>query len=157
MSGSFKIGVAILAVGVVATSFREASGQAAPPEQAIEQLQPVKLEAADSPLRRLLKERFNTSVEEVQAVTALWYGGKTVLEEVATAVARFAKAGVEMAETPAERIKYLALALSQAKTTESFVREKYNAGGAGVDELLRARGLRLDAEIALLRERDAAK
>jgi hypothetical protein len=147
------VGIAVIC-GLGAFS-PEANAQAAKPEESIDDVQPVKIAQSDSPLRKLLKERFNTAVEEVRAANALYGSGKTTLDAVLEAMGRFAKAGVELAQTPAERVRYRELTLTSAQTMEAMVQDRFQEGGASLDAMLRAKGVRLDAEIALLREREA--
>src|SRR5687768_10114914 len=68
---------------------------------------PVEILKTDSPLNRLLKERFNTALEEARAQLALWNGGAITLQDLSESLQRMARAGVELAETSADQIKYL--------------------------------------------------
>jgi hypothetical protein len=121
------------------------------------QAKPIAIDERDSPLRKLLKQRRNVALEEMSATHALYRGGRVALDDVVASTMRFGNAGLELAETPAERIKYREAVLALAKTVESIVRVKHDAEVEPVQAMARATYARLDAEIALLREREAAK
>lgn len=151
-----RINAAIIAgfVSVIVVSYGTSSAQELQ-QEGWEQLKPVEIKETDSGLQKLLKERLNVAVQEVQANLSLYRSGRATLETATDSIERYAKAGIELAESPAERIKYLELVFESAKSTERMVNEKYAVQVEPVQAMLRARGLRIEAEINLLRERQA--
>ena len=143
-----------LAAALVAAG--PAQAQETEAEAWLNEAKPLEVSDQDSPLRKLLKQRYNVSIEETRAVNALYRGGRITLDEVLGATLRLGQAGVEVSETPAERIKYREAVLGVAKTIERIVRQKHESASEPLQTMLRATGVRLDAEIALLREREAA-
>jgi hypothetical protein len=117
----------------------------------------VEIGEKDSDLRKLLKNRYNATVEELKAVYTLYRGGRVELGDLADCVQRFSKSGVELAETPAERVRYLELSFEAARSVEAIVQRKWAADVEPKQALLRAQGVRYDIEIELLRAREAAK
>jgi hypothetical protein len=94
------------------------AAQIATLEELRREIPPVVVGANDSPLRKLLKVRFNTAVEETMALEAEYRRGKLMLEDLVTARSHLAKSGLELAENPAERVKQRELAFAAAKRIE---------------------------------------
>jgi hypothetical protein len=147
----------IATVTMVCWTYSPSSAQERSLDELRREVVPAKINDADSPLQKLLKERYNTAIEEVKSVDALRSRGLVSLETMAEALQRVAQCGVELAATPAERIKHRELNLAAAQAVERIVREKFESATESLQAYLRAKGLRLDAEIALLRERETAK
>jgi hypothetical protein len=126
-------------------------------EGVLSQFQPAAAVPDDSPLRMLLKQRYNTTLEEVTQAARLWQGGKIEFDGVTTAQTRLGEFGLELAETPAQKIAHWERMLAASQTLETITRGKLENGSGPPREVLRAKGMRLDAEIGLLREREAAK
>jgi hypothetical protein len=155
----------VLRLGLLCAAMAFPIGILAPPlaaqiptiEEMRREIPPAVIAANDSPLRKLLKERFNVALEETMALETEYRAGRIILEDLVTGRSRLATSGLELAETSAERIKQLELAFTAAKRIEELVQIKYDDGGESLRATLRAKGMRLDADIALLREREAAQ
>src|SRR5207253_2838933 len=105
----------------------------------------------DSELTKLLKQRHNAALEDVRVRYERFTSGRSTLEGVLNAMQRMAKAGVEMAQMQAERLRYLQMALDGAKAMENIERNKVEAGAEPVQLMHRATAHRLTADIELLR------
>jgi hypothetical protein len=111
----------------------------------------------DSELTRLLKQRYNAAGEELLAHSALYIGGRVTLEAIVGNIDRFTKAGVELYDSPMERVEHLERVLTAAKNVQEVVREKFRHEVEPVQAMKRADYLRYDVEIQLHRAREAAK
>src|SRR5262245_45200876 len=66
---------------------------------------------SDGELQRLLKQRYNAAGEELEALSALYSGGRVNLDNVCASLERFSKAGLELSANPGERVVQLDRAL----------------------------------------------
>src|SRR5262245_1191730 len=112
---------------------------------------------SDGQLQRLLKQRYNAAGEELEALTALYRGGRVNLDNVCASIERFTKASLELSENPVERVAKLDRALIVARNIEEIVNEKFSFDVEPVQAVKHDRYVRLDLEIQLLRVREAAK
>jgi hypothetical protein len=152
---AYVAGAAVLLVGLTrsgAQGPREADRT--PP---IRLGQPLRIDPGDDALRKLQKERYNEALAEAKARHGLLTSGKATVDEVFNTFQRFVYAGLEVADTPAARVSLLKQYADLAKEVERIVAEKVKVGKVDVADLHRARYIRLDAEIQLLRARAKAK
>jgi hypothetical protein len=112
--------------------------------------------ADNAELQKALQTRRNAAKEEVEALRGLYGSGRAALDDVAGAVARHARAGLELATTPAQRVKVLTVPYETSVELEKIVREKFGQGNEPSQAMHRATAARLAAEIDLLRARRAA-
>jgi hypothetical protein len=119
--------------------------------------QPLSIPAGDSPLSKLYKQRYNAVGAELRDLCRLFLGGKVPFLDVASAVERYAVAGKALGTSTEERIKQLRLAQEIAIWLEFIVRDKFENEVEPVQIMRRAEGLRLDIDILIQKEHDAAK
>jgi hypothetical protein len=112
---------------------------------------PLRVDPKDDPLRKLLKERYNAVLEETKLRHVAVEAGRATLDEVFDAFQRLLRAGLEVAETHAQRVALLKQNLDLATEVERIIAKKVQAGALPDADLHRARYNRLDAEIRLLR------
>jgi RNA polymerase sigma factor (sigma-70 family) len=121
-------------------------------------MKPLAADPKDDELRKLLKERFNAALQEVQALYQLVEAGKANVDSLADAGRRLVHAGLEVYDDPKEQVALLQKYVALAKEAERIVDLRQQVGRVGVDEMHRARYFRADAEITLLRlKRDKPK
>jgi hypothetical protein len=116
--------------------------------------QPAAVADSDSALTKLLKERHNTAVEEVESLHKLFTQGNHSLIELAPAVDRLVDAACELQPDAKDRIAIREQHVEYLQTVEKMTQAQFQAGLAGRSDVLRARYERIDAEIRLLREKE---
>jgi hypothetical protein len=114
------------------------------------------LRAEGGDLSRLLQERYEAVLAEMEAKHALYRGGRVPLESLCDTVQRFATAAAEMADTPAERLHQYERAFDIAKDIEALVKQKFEKEVEPVQSMRLATYTRLDMEIKLRLARGAA-
>jgi hypothetical protein len=121
--------------------------------------QPLPENTSDDELRKLLKARYNEDLAEMQGLFFLYqYKGFDNLDAVTGSAQRLMQAGLEVHDTPAEKVTLLTQYVDLARTFEQAAQARYEAAKAPKSEVHRARFQRLDAEIQLLRiKREADK
>jgi hypothetical protein len=117
----------------------------------------VKVAPADSPLRKLLKERHNVAVDVLEARVEEYKKGIRDVTFVFAAARRVAEAKLDLAETPEARVKVLEQTLAVAKLIEQRLQELVDKGLGAKSDLGVARFGRLGVEIELLKAREAAR
>lgn len=126
-----------------------------------ELLRASRLEAnpKDDELQKLLKERYNEALAELEARYRVYMSGAGLVtfESLVDAGRRVVTAGLEAREDQADKIEFLSKNLELAREVEKIMEKQQKAGAATLDQVHRARYLRLDAEIELLRARRAAE
>jgi hypothetical protein len=126
--------------------------EAKDPEPAILKMKPLADDPKDDALRKLLKERFNAALTEVQALyVARTFTGFSGVEGFFDAGSRLKHAGLEAFDDPKDKIAFLEKYVELAKQLEKITEVKHSAGRIGVAEVQHVRYHRADAEIALLR------
>ena len=149
-----------LAMVVMLSAFPGGRGREENKAPALLTEKPVAADGAD-PLRKLLVERYNAALAEVQKRYQAAFGvqnGITDVELLGRAADRLLKAGLELAGTPAERVtrheRHVELARHLEKLAEAANRAGVSKSPADAEV---ARYYRADAEIGLLRaKQDAA-
>jgi hypothetical protein len=104
-------------------------------------------------VRTLLKERLAVLKEMAAQVHERFKAGASSSAEVMRANQEVYKAELELCETPKERVAVLEKNLDATKVLEDHVAQLVKAGAVPTAELLRAKANRLEAEIALEREK----
>lgn len=102
-------------------------------------------------IRTLLAERFQAASEETAICFALYEYARIPLDEILSAIRRRVQSGVEVAETPAEQVKYRKEAVETAKQVEAIARARWEFGSEPIQSVHQAVVSRLDFEIDLLR------
>jgi hypothetical protein len=118
---------------------------------------PLEPAAGDSKLTRLLKERYNAALEDLQASVQLAWQGRQVFGFLLEAQTRCLEAGLELKDRRAERIALLKDHLELAKRVEQEINKRFQDGRVSVQDRARGRYLRLNVEIRLLREQQKAR
>ncbi len=127
----------------------------------------LKEDPQDDELRKLLKARYNEAVSEAKA----YYEQEQLANRNAVELTRnedyryrmlqrVVQAGLDLCDTPAEKIALLKQYLEVTKEDEKRTQARYDAHRIPIGDLNRARYERLDAEIRVLRakrEADKAK
>jgi hypothetical protein len=104
---------------------------------------------------RLLKERYNAALDEWESLAGLVHIGQITAAdaELQACLRRVASAGMEFHRDGKDRLKLLEEYVRIAKSSEVATEGAFTDGRASSQEKNRARYLRLDAELALLREK----
>jgi hypothetical protein len=117
----------------------------------------------DDEPRKLLKARYNAALaaarDEYAFEEFVKHRGPSQLDDPDGRYAwlkRFVDAGLDLCDTPAEKVAILANYLEVTKELERLEKVRYEAGRSGVGSFERTRYERLDAEIQLLRARREA-
>jgi len=123
---------------------------------AIIMARPMKPASGDDELRRLLIDRYNAVVSEMQARYREFLAGRSAIDAFVDVAKRLVESGLEVYEKPAEQITLLEQFLELAKEAERIQKERLDANRIGVQDYEYNRYLRLDAEIKLLRAKRRA-
>ena len=159
-----------LLLPLVGSSAAQAPQPQKPPDQpgvelpAFLSAQPLKEDSKDDELRKLLKARYNAALGELKGLykERLLPGVDRLdnLDDLYGPWQRLVQAGLELCDTPVEKVAVLTPYVEMTKETEKTEQARYEAGRVTITSLHRARYQRLDAEIQLLRakrEADKAK
>lgn len=120
--------------------------------------EPMKAEAGDDELRRLLKARYNEDVAELKARLERLRAGQGTVDSLAGVSQRLLQSGLDLTGNAEERVKLLQGYLDLTREIERIKQALVEAMRATNVELHQARRMRIDAEIRLLRaRREAAK
>jgi exonuclease VII small subunit len=112
---------------------------------------PIAIDGKESELMRLLKLRHNTALDESRARVRLFMKGRVAMDEILQAQMRLSKAGIDLVQSQAEKLKYYQLVFEWAKLIEDIIRDKYEQGSEPVQTMQRAIRQRLSAQINLMR------
>jgi hypothetical protein len=158
-----------LLFALVGYASAQAAEQQKPPEQpevklpALLSAKPLKIHPKDDELRKLLKARYNEAVSEARdeyeyEEVARKYGPSRVFDpdDLYGIWQRVVVSGLELCDTPAEKIALLTNYLEVTKEAEQIAQRRYDAGKIRSSDLHRARYERLQAEIQLGRAKLAA-
>jgi hypothetical protein len=132
------------------------------PEQELPALlkpEPVKADPKDDDLRKLLKERYNEAVTEMNERTRQMRSGANTFDSCFVAAQRLVPAGLELNEKPADQVALLEKYVSLAKEYEKLLKDRLEAGIRPFTpaELHQVKYARADTEIQLLRAKERAK
>jgi hypothetical protein len=146
---------------LVALAPRAAS---APPEgndleAVLKTFTPAKEDPKDSALRKLLKERYNAAVLEVNVRLQRVAGGQETPAEAVSAGRRVVTAGLELYDKPADQLALLEKDVALTKYLEKATKECVEAGikTFTAADLHEATYARADSEIRLLRFKEKMK
>ena len=138
-----RLSLLVLA-GFAMVAYASLGGAAAPDER-----------APDDDLRQLMRERYEAAAKEMNARIEIFPTGRIALSDACDSIQRFSKAGVEVARTPAYRLKVCERAFESAKKIEDAVKAKLEASAETVESMSLATYTRLDMEIKLHHARQA--
>lgn len=108
-------------------------------------------------LKELLKERHAVLTKVADLVAAQYQHGTVSLDRVADTQRALIESGLELAETPMERVVLLRKLVKLTETLNENAQARFKAGAAPETEVLQIRALLLDARIRLVREEEKAK
>jgi hypothetical protein len=111
----------------------------------------------DDELRKLLKARYNEALAEVEGVTRMYQSARASFDSFAGARKRLLQAGLELCDTPADKVALLTQFVEHTKAVEKIAQARFEAARDPDSALHRFRYQRLDAEIQLLRARREAE
>jgi hypothetical protein len=117
----------------------------------------LKIDPKEDLLRQRLKERYNHAVAEMASRYRIIQAGRETNQFLFDAAGRLLKAGLEVAETGHARVTFLDHYLELARDVEGIIAAQVESGRVEEAELHRARYLRADAEVQLLREKAKEK
>ena len=130
------------------------------PLNRIERMKPVAVEAADSPRRKLQKERYNERLAGVQK----WLGsyGPGMCEQpprlpLVDLLSQLGLDGAALEATPAGRVKQYEFRVAALRDMERLFEALIKIGVNRPQDLNYARAARIDAQIELIRLRDVLK
>jgi hypothetical protein len=120
---------------------------------AILQTKPRQPALGDDALKKLLIARHNTAVAEMNATLTAYEADTIGFDAVTDTARRLLVAELELSDKPAEQIATLERSLELVKYVENRIKALYERGSRGgeSEKMHRARYLRLDTEIQLLR------
>jgi len=123
---------------------------------------PLKADPKDDELRKLLKARYNAALAEAKGIYEFENrpGAEVFVDfdRVFGQWQRLVQAGLEVCDTPAEKVALLTQYVELTKDLEKVEQKRFDVGRVPEYDLHRVRYQRLDAEIQLLRaKRDADK
>jgi hypothetical protein len=154
--------VACLVSLLLATLAPHASPQALAGDNdqpALLKAQPVKADSEDDAVRKLIVERYNAAVEELQLRYPRLQAGSDPAHQCCEALKRVAQAGLELNERNAGRATLLEECVEMAKRLEELTRQRIDAGIRGYTpaDLAEAKYVRADFEIQWLRAKEKLK
>jgi hypothetical protein len=117
---------------------------------------PMEPAKGDDELHKLLKERYNAALEEVQVRFKQVIAGTGNPDELARAGRRLLHARLELCEKAADRVPVYEQQLELARMVEKIQKARHDAGQVSVADWDQARYERLDIEIGLLNAKKAA-
>lgn len=120
-------------------------------------LKKVTIDPKEDELVQLQKRRFNEAVDEAEAKMKSYEIGRGSLIDLLDSSRRLAESGLDVFVKPDERIRLLTRYRDFTKLTEKITTARYEAAISPKEDLHLARYQRLDAEIALLKAKRAAK
>jgi hypothetical protein len=121
------------------------------------QLKAVEVKNTDTPLTKLLKERYNAAIEIANDEMVRIEAGQSTITALAEAIDLTVSAGLELLIEPKERLALLEESLHYAQQAEKIAAVRYDAGAVPRSELSKAKLIRANAEIRLLREKEAKR
>ncbi len=127
------------------------------------QAKPVVVKKSDNHETKLMKQRYNVAVKEMEVLYELFSSGASghspvsPLSLLLEASRRVLASELDLASSAEQRIAAHSKAVEAAKAIESVLKEKCRNGAAPINELHRATFNRLTAELWLVRGKKAAK
>jgi len=119
---------------------------------------PLKADAKDDELKKLLIARYNAAVEEMTVRYALIQAGQADSNAAFESSQRLLLSGLELCDKPADRVTLLTQYLELTRAVEKVMDLQVQAGKGLRTDLSRALYYRIDAEIQLLKaKREAEK
>ncbi len=122
----------------------------------LEKLEPLPIRENEDPLRKLMIQRYNTALQDVDGRIVFINQGLTSLDwEFLSAVKRLADSGLPLSESTEKKVQLLELYWESAKEMEggyeTLLKGEFSGQKGVLASLLRARYERINAEIRLLK------
>ena len=124
---------------------------------AVLRAEPLKIEAGDDELTKLLKARYNAAVAELQARSKALESGNGTVEDIFGAARKVLRSELALSDKPADRIAVREKYLELERAAEKVATIRFQAGKLSDADLAAARYSRLDAEVQLLKAKRKAK
>jgi hypothetical protein len=125
---------------------------------ALLKMSPVKADPKDDALRKLLKERYNEAIGELQENYERVRAGALASDVLDESARRALHAGLELNENSADQLALLEKYVAFTKEVEMLMEVRLKTGlRATSADVHRAKYFRADAEIQLLRAKEKAK
>jgi hypothetical protein len=125
-------------------------------QPAILSAKPLKAGPSDDELQKLLIDRYNAAISELEDRYNEFLAGHATLDLMEGVVRRVASSGVELKKKPEDRIALREQLLDFMKRMEEIQKARFDAARIPQADVQRARYFRLDAEIQLLKEKRKA-
>lgn len=151
MHFSIRTAIAALALTNVATARDDE------PKDENVRLKAVKIEQGDSELRKLMKERYNSSIEVVHGLMARFQSGSESVQFFVESQQKMVAAGLDLEIDQKARIAILEEGVRLAKLTEQILKTELEAGKLARWKVDYATYVRADMEIKLLKEKGSKR
>jgi hypothetical protein len=120
-------------------------------------LKALDIKKTDAPLATLLKERYNAAIDCAHDEMERIETGRSTVAALGEAIDLVVGAGLELFTDPNERLALLEESIRCSQFVEKITALRYEAGAVLRSDLMKARYIRLTAEIRLLREKQAKR
>ena len=120
-------------------------------------LKPVPADPADTPVRKLLKERYNARLQAAKIQLAAVRAGAAARLNLTGLIDRLALDGAELEDKPADRVKWLQLRLDALREQERLAKARADQGALLEMDALLLTAARAEAELDLVRLQEAVK
>jgi len=147
-------GLAVPSEAVPSQDKKPAGKEAAP---AVLKAEPLKIEPGDDELAKLLRQRYNAAVAELQARNKALESGNGTVEDSFGVARKVLRSELALSDKPADRIAVREKHLELEQAAEKIATIRFHAGKITDADLAAARYLRLDAEVQLLKAKRKAK
>lgn len=143
---------------VLALSPAPQAARDTPPEVAkLLMLKPFPAAEADGALLKLQKERFNARLEAAQLQLQAVRAGALNAQQLNELLAVLASNAADVEPKAENKVKWMEMRVEVLKSQEAIARARVEAGAENPSASLLAKAARLDAEIDLLKLKDALK
>ena len=146
---------AILAITIPCASPLTADEKDAPKYEF--KLKAVDVKNTDTPLAKLLKERYNAAIDFALDEMARIQEGRFTVMALGEAMDLMVGAGLELFSDPKERLAVLDESLRYSQHAEKITTLRYEAGAVPKSDVVTAKYIRLTAEIRILREKETKR
>ena len=120
-------------------------------------LKPTVVAPADTPLRKLQKERYNARLDALRFQARAVQVGAAARGELTQLIMVLAENAADLEDQPGDRVKWFQIRVDALKEQEKLTRQRAEASGTFPGESGLATAARADAEIDLLLLRDFVK
>lgn len=147
---------AILAITLTWSSPLFSADDKDPPKYEFK-LKAIDVKNTDTPLAKLLKERYNTAIDIALDEMACMEVGKVTITAMGESMDLLVGAGLELFAERNERLAVLEEAVRYTQQVERITSLRHEAGTVSRSDLLKAKYIRMTAEIRVLREKETRR